>query len=92
MEGQIQATAYAQRMSKNHPLFVGLNGQNGDRINATMQQIEGVLGFDLPVSARTYSQWWENDQTHTQAKAWLEAGFHTEQVNLTAGTFTFVRF
>ncbi len=78
-------------MSKYHPLFLWLSGQNGNRIDAASRQIEHVLGFDLPPSARTYSQWWENDQTHTQARAWLDAGFHTERVNLAAETLIFVR-
>jgi len=78
-------------MSKYHPLLLWLTGQNGNRINAKFEQIEGVLHFDLPASARTYSQWWENDREHVQAQAWIDAGFRTEQVNLTAETLAFAR-
>jgi hypothetical protein len=78
-------------MSKYQLLHNWLRTQQGNEIYCTFKQIEGVLSFRLPESARTYPQWWENDPDHSQAKAWLEAGFHTEQVNLTAEILYFVR-
>jgi hypothetical protein len=35
-------------VSKYHPLFRWFNNQNDDRFNVAFQQVEGVLGFDLP--------------------------------------------
>lgn len=78
-------------MSKYHPLFVWLNRQTANRIVTAFLQVETVLKFDLPDSARTYRQWWDNDPCRVQAKAWLNAGFRTENVNLQAATVNFVR-
>ncbi len=49
----------------------------------TFDKIEKILGFDLPKSAYSYQAWWENDdQTHTHARAWLDAGMKTSSVKL----------
>ena len=79
-------------MSKYDPLFKWLNTQRGNRVPATFEQVERILGFDLPASSRTYPQWWENDAKRgVQAKAWLSAGFRTEDVNINNETLAFVR-
>lgn len=77
-------------MTVYRPISTWLNPQ-GNQVRATFKQIERILGFDLPVSARTHRQWWENDSKHAQGKAWLDVGFHTTQVNLTGETVVFVR-
>ena len=45
-------------------------------VSLTLDQIEEVLGFVLPASARL-SSWWANDPEngHYQATAWVKAGF-----------------
>jgi hypothetical protein len=78
-------------MSKYDPLSKWLAKQRGNRLLATFKQIENVLGFDLPASARIHRPWWANDLTHVHAKAWLLAGFQTEDVNLSKETLAFVR-
>lgn len=78
-------------MSKYQPLSGWLAGQSASRIYATFSQIEGILSFGLPASARAYPQWWENDPKHVQAEAWLGAGFHTEHLNLAGESISFVR-
>jgi len=42
-----------------------------------MQKIEAASGFKLPASACTYRAWRANDVTHSQASAWLKAGWST---------------
>lgn len=76
------------------PLHAWLVGQpsNLDKIHARFEQIEGILGFILPATARKKSQWWENNATrHVQARAWLDAGFHTANLSLSNGTVDFER-
>lgn len=76
------------------PLHVWLVAQPANVINipTTFVQIEGILGFALPATARQKSQWWENNATrHVQALAWLNAGFSTRDVNITNETLTFSR-
>lgn len=46
-------------------------------------QIAEVLGSALPRSAYTHRAFWANESTgHVHAKAWLEAGYETAQVDM----------
>lgn len=80
-------------MSKYAPLGGYLQRQRVDRITLTFSQIEQILGFVLPASAHTFRQWWENDEQSNRAPAssWMEAGWKTVDVSLTAGRVTFIR-
>ena len=54
--------------------------------------IESILGFELPASARVYSVWWSNEKNegrHSQAVAWSAAGWETAEVDLVAETLLF---
>lgn len=76
------------------PLNAWLSRQpaNVHHVPTTFEQIERILGAPLPPTARRKSQWWENNATrHVQARAWLDAGFETRDVNLTNETLTFAR-
>ncbi len=56
--------------------------------------IERVLGFRLPASARLYGAWWANSRMgsrHSQALAWQAAGWRTARVDLGAETLVFER-
>jgi hypothetical protein len=80
-------------MSMYDPLSHWLGVQHETRIPLTFNQIEAILGFELPKTSRKRSQWWENNPNHhAHARAWLDAGFHTEEVNLAGETVTFARF
>ena len=58
----------------------------------TFRQVESVIGGLLPASARRHRPWWANDATgHAHAKAWLEAGYRTEQVDMEGEKLVFVR-
>ena len=58
---------------------------------ASFSEIEAVLGFKLPPSARRYSAWWANDSNNIHGRAWLTAGWKTAEVNMNAETLTFRR-
>ncbi len=57
----------------------------------SFSEIEKILGFELPQSAYKYPAHWANSPNYpTQiAKAWLDAGYRTEQVNLSNRTVVF---
>ncbi len=58
----------------------------------SFREVEGILGFKLPASAYEYEAWWSNNATgHSHARAWLDAGWHTEAVDLAAREVTFRR-
>lgn len=82
-------------MSQYQPLYIWLNGNPNQRINATFRELEAVLRMHLPGTARKRRQWWANEQVattrHIQCRAWLQAGFNVEQVDLENEIVTFVR-
>ena len=60
-----------------------------DEIQLTFSEIEQILGFKLPGSAREHRAFWANTTTHSIALSWLNCGFETETVDMNTGTITF---
>ena len=65
--------------------------RNDYKWRTTFEDVEEVLEFDLPESARNHRPWWANDESHTHALAWIAAGWKTAEVDLAAKTLTFER-
>jgi len=63
----------------------------GDSVSLTFDQIEVIMGSRLPMSARLYSAWWANDDTHVQANSWKSRGWRTTEVHLVAERVRFER-
>jgi hypothetical protein len=80
-------------MSKYQPLTHFLAGKAAGQVAMSFADVERVLGFRLPQSAYQHPAWWANDtsKSHVQAKAWLGAGYQTQQVNNKAKKLVFVR-
>jgi hypothetical protein len=81
-------------MNKYDPVNKWLNAKSAGNISSfstTFKQIETILGFALPSSARTAPQWWENDGAHSQCVAWINAGFETRNLNLAGESVEFVK-
>jgi hypothetical protein len=79
-------------MSKYDVLGKFLESQVGERLPMSFVDVETVLGFKLPASAHDYPAWWANEHTsHVQARAWMNAGYETEQVDLSARKLVFKR-
>lgn len=68
-----------------------LENIQSEELILSFNEIEEIIGAPLPKSARQYSAWWANeiDGRHTQAQAWLNAGWITQDLNLTRATVTF---
>jgi hypothetical protein len=83
-------------MSIYDPLYKLLSLKSAGGISvvpATFKQIESVLGFTLPDTARSNPQWWGNetgDSRHAQCRAWLNAGFETRNLSLSKEYVEFV--
>ena len=75
------------------PLFHHLDVLDARQWPATFRDIESVLGFALPKSARVHRPWWSNQagRGHSHAVAWQAAGWRTSAVDLKAETLVFVR-
>ena len=56
----------------------------------SFRDIEQVLGFPLPPAARRHRPWWSNNGTNNvMTRAWLDAGFKTEQVDMMGEVLVF---
>ena len=83
----------AQR-GKYAPLYHHLAALPGNEWAATFREIERVLGFALPDSARIHRPWWANQGErggHSHALAWEMAGWRTSQVDMADEKLVFVR-
>ena len=77
----------AARRGKYAPLYRHLVEETGNEWRATFGEVEKVLGFKLPDSARTHRPWWANQGEqggHSHALAWEMAGWKTSQVDMVA--------
>ena len=69
-----------------------LSERSAPRIRMSFDEGAAAAKVKLPASAYRYPQWWQNDaEHHVQAKAWIEAGYKTENVDLDAQSVEFVR-
>ncbi len=78
-------------MSKYTPLADFLRSRGADEVPMTFAEIEQIIGAKLPPSSR-YRAWWSNnDFNSVMTKAWLDAGFQSEQVDMKARKLIFRR-
>ena len=85
---------YREMASRNkyRKLYRRLRGLPGSEWRTTFGEVESVLGFKLPKSARLYRPWWANEKGsngHSQALAWGAAGWETAEVNMELETLVF---
>jgi hypothetical protein len=82
------------RRGKYAPLYRHLSRLSGEEWRTTFTEIEKVLGFKLPDSARIHRPWWANQGEqggHSHALAWEMAGWKTSQVQMADEKLVFVR-
>lgn len=77
-------------MSMYEPFKKYLAMLNQTKIKITFLEIEKILGFVLPRSAYTYNAWWANGG-HSQAKAWLSAGYKVADLDIYNKSVVFIR-
>ncbi len=82
-------------MSKYSPITEFLKNQPSNKrdLTVTFETLEKVLGFSLPKSAHTHQPWWANEKegSHTQARAWMEAGWKVESVDFSKLRVRFIK-
>ena len=77
---------------KSQPLTAFLRRQPGDVKPMSFDEVERVIGQRLPDSARRHRAWWSNNpQNSVMTQAWLDAGFESEQVDMTRRRLVFRR-
>ena len=87
-----QREAGVRPRSKYDPLCHHLVNSPETVVSLSFAEIERILGFALPASARRHQAWWANERegTHSHARSWLEASYGTQGVDLNAQTVRFV--
>ena len=60
-----------------------LRNQPWDEVRITFAEIEHIMRAKLPESAKQYRAWWSNNPSNSGlTRAWLNAGYLSEQVDL----------
>jgi hypothetical protein len=79
-------------MGKYAPLADFLRHQQTLEVPMTFAEIERLIGRKLPPTAEAHRAWWSNNPTNNvMTKAWLDAGFQSEQVDMEARKLVFRR-
>jgi hypothetical protein len=62
-------------------------------IRLTFEQIEKILGFNLPPSAYEDRRWWDKEKegNHVTARAWSNAGWKVESLDVSSKCVKFIR-
>ena len=68
-----QAVLDKYRPLGRHLQRVSENGEWTARLS--LVAIESIIGTELPDAARECEEWWANDPSHLQARAWLGGGW-----------------
>jgi hypothetical protein len=72
-------------MGKYQPLEAFLSGCEADETTMSFEEIEAVIGADLPEAAHTHRAWWSNNPSNNvMTRCWLAAGYRTERVDMAA--------
>ena len=70
-------------MGKYEPLADHLRELGYGQVRMKFEEIEVVLGFALPPSSRKHRAWWSNNPSNNvMTRAWIDAGYQTEAVDL----------
>ena len=75
-------------------LYRCLRAQSGRKWRVSFTDVEAVLGFKLPESARLHRSWWSNQRNsrgHAHSLAWQLAGWRTAAIDLEHESLVFER-
>ena len=66
-----------------------LSSSNKKSVSLTFKEIEEIIDFELPESAKKHRPFWANTTTHSIALSWLSVGYETVDVNMDSQTVVF---
>jgi hypothetical protein len=79
-------------MGKYEPLGTFLRGQRTQEVPLTFNEIEKITGVKLPPKAQHHRAWWSNNASNNvMTKVWLEAGYESTRVDMSARKLVFRR-
>ena len=68
--------------TKYQPLYEYLFHCGKETLKLTFEEIEKILGFSLPLSAKKYRSIWANNDHNPLPNSWLSAGYETHSVDM----------
>ena len=69
-----------------------LRRQTAGEAPMTFAEIETLIGAALPPSARNHRPWWSNNSSNSaHTRAWLDAGYKSERVDMGSERLVFRR-
>ena len=79
-------------MGKYENLGAFLQKQRAREVPLTFREIEKITGVKLPPRAQHQRAWWSNNPSNNvMTKVWLEAGYESAQVDISARKLVFRR-
>ncbi|WP_420642163.1 DUF4268 domain-containing protein [Candidatus Leptofilum sp.] len=73
-------------------IFLNIQPEDTQQLKLSFDDIEEILGFALPKSAREHRAWWSNDSVgHSWSKEWLDVDWRVASVNMTNEVVRFAR-
>jgi hypothetical protein len=79
-------------MGKYENLGAFLQKQRTREVPLTFREIEKITGARLPPKAQHHRAWWSNNPSNNvMTKVWLEAGYESAQVDMSARKLVFRR-
>jgi hypothetical protein len=69
--------------------YLEFRGAFTSTVKLGFARVDGIIGDNLPIEAYRNEKWWENTPTHVYARAWLQAGWEAQEVNLKEGYVVF---
>jgi hypothetical protein len=69
--------------------YLKFRGAFTDTVRLGFARIDGIIGDNLPMEAYKNEKWWDNVPNHLHARAWLDAGWEMQEVNLKEGYAVF---
>jgi hypothetical protein len=58
-------------------------------VQLSFARIDGLIGSNLPMNAYRNEAWWSNSASSAHSRAWLDAGWEVQEVNLKEGHVVF---
>jgi hypothetical protein len=72
--------------------YLAQQAQDGqEEVELDFGRIEGILGAELPQSARSHRSWWANSASNARAAGWMNAGWRMANVDLEGERVRFER-
>ena len=88
----VETHTFHSKSHKYEPLTEFLRRQPGAVVRMSFDEIERVIGAKLPPSATHHRGWWSNNpQNNVMTKAWKDAGFESEDVDMNTRRVAFRR-